>query len=180
MGRYPSAELATRKTLPDVPPPPLAGVPSELLERRRDSDAFYYSFVTLTTLGYGDIVPVTRLAKSLSCLEALVGQIFLVAIVARLVGFLHVPDPRAGGRDWTKFGSRKGIPPGSRLGNARPAAVKPFAVHDLRRSCITNWAKKLPIQSVQHLAEQALRRHGSIISRFNNRTLRWRGKFSPN
>lgn len=36
LGRYPSAELAVRKTLPDVPPPPPAGVPSELLERRPD------------------------------------------------------------------------------------------------------------------------------------------------
>ncbi len=36
LGRYPSAELAVRKSLPDVPPPPPAGVPSELLERRPD------------------------------------------------------------------------------------------------------------------------------------------------
>ena len=56
-------------------------------------EAFYYSFVTLTTLGYGDITPVTKIAKNLSCLEALVGQIFLVAIVARLVGHLQVPAP---------------------------------------------------------------------------------------
>ena len=56
-------------------------------------DAFYYSFVTLTTLGYGDITPITKFAKSLSCLEALVGQIFLLAIVARLVGLQRVPDP---------------------------------------------------------------------------------------
>lgn len=36
LGRYPSAELAVRKLLPDVPPPPPAGVPSEVLERRPD------------------------------------------------------------------------------------------------------------------------------------------------
>jgi len=34
----------------------------------------------------------------------------------------------------------------------RQAAVNPFTFHDLRRSCITNWSKKLPIQAVQHLA----------------------------
>ncbi len=34
----------------------------------------------------------------------------------------------------------------------RHVAVNPFTVHDLRRSCITNWSKKLPIQTVQHLA----------------------------
>jgi integrase len=34
----------------------------------------------------------------------------------------------------------------------RHAGVNPFTLHDLRRSCITNWSKKLPIQTVQHLA----------------------------
>ena len=47
---------------------------------------FYYSFVTITTLGYGDITPVTDVAKSFSFLEAIVGQIYLVVLVARLVG----------------------------------------------------------------------------------------------
>ena len=46
----------------------------------------YYSFVTLTTLGYGDITPVTRLARSLSTLEAVIGQLYLVVQVAWLVG----------------------------------------------------------------------------------------------
>jgi hypothetical protein len=45
----------------------------------------YFSFVTLATLGYGDIVPVTEWARSLATLEAVVGQIYLVTIVARLV-----------------------------------------------------------------------------------------------
>jgi hypothetical protein len=50
---------------------------------------FYYSFVTITTLGYGDITPVTDVAKSFSFLEAVVGQIYLVVLVARLVG-IHI------------------------------------------------------------------------------------------
>jgi cytosine/uracil/thiamine/allantoin permease len=49
----------------------------------------YYSFVTLTTLGYGDITPVTRLARSFSTLEAVMGQLYLVVQVAWLVG-VHV------------------------------------------------------------------------------------------
>jgi len=50
------------------------------------SEFLYFSFVTLTSVGYGDIVPVHPIARSLAALEALVGQIFLVAIVSRFVG----------------------------------------------------------------------------------------------
>jgi len=46
----------------------------------------YFSFVTLTTLGYGDISPISSQARSLSVLEALVGQIYLAVLIARLVG----------------------------------------------------------------------------------------------
>ena len=49
----------------------------------------YYSFVTITTLGYGDITPATDLASSFSILEAVVGQLYLVVVVAWLVG-MHV------------------------------------------------------------------------------------------
>ena len=49
----------------------------------------YYSFVTLTTLGYGDITPVTKLARALCILEAVMGQLYLVVQVAWLVG-VHV------------------------------------------------------------------------------------------
>jgi hypothetical protein len=49
----------------------------------------YYSLVTITTLGYGDITPVTEVAKALSVLEAVVGQLYLVVAVAWLVG-MHV------------------------------------------------------------------------------------------
>ncbi len=46
----------------------------------------YYSFVTLTTLGFGDIVPVSALARSLTMLEALTGVLFLAVLISRLVG----------------------------------------------------------------------------------------------
>ena len=46
----------------------------------------YYSFVTLTTLGYGDIYPVSDAARILGMLEATLGQLYLVILVARLVG----------------------------------------------------------------------------------------------
>lgn len=47
---------------------------------------FYFSFVTLTTLGYGDIVPVSPMARSLTILEALAGVLFLAVLISRLVG----------------------------------------------------------------------------------------------
>ena len=46
----------------------------------------YYSYVTLTTLGFGDITPITSQARSLSVLEAIAGPIYLAVLVARLVG----------------------------------------------------------------------------------------------
>jgi hypothetical protein len=47
--------------------------------------AIYFSFVTLATLGYGDIVPRTDVARGLAILEGVGGQLFLAVMVARLV-----------------------------------------------------------------------------------------------
>ena len=49
----------------------------------------YYSFVTLTTLGYGDITPLSRIAGTLAYTEAIMGQMYLSILVARLVG-MHI------------------------------------------------------------------------------------------
>jgi hypothetical protein len=49
------------------------------------SEYLYYSFVALTTLGFGDLSPSVGLPQALTVLEALAGQIFLVTMVARLV-----------------------------------------------------------------------------------------------
>jgi amino acid transporter len=46
----------------------------------------YFSLVTITTLGYGDISPVTSQARHLAVLEAFIGQMYLAVLVARLVG----------------------------------------------------------------------------------------------
>lgn len=48
-------------------------------------DFIYYSYVTLTTLGYGDILPVTMVAKAAVALEAIIGVMYLTIIMARLV-----------------------------------------------------------------------------------------------
>jgi voltage-gated potassium channel len=49
----------------------------------------YFSYTTLTTVGFGDVLPTSAVARSLAVLEAVVGQIMLVVMMARLVG-LHV------------------------------------------------------------------------------------------
>jgi len=49
-------------------------------------DMIYFSFVTMATLGYGDIVPVTSLARGIAVTEALVGQFYVAMVVALLIG----------------------------------------------------------------------------------------------
>jgi hypothetical protein len=55
--------------------------------------ALYYSLVTMTTLGYGDIVPVSPPARTLAGIQAVTGQLYIAVLVARLVG-LHVAHSR--------------------------------------------------------------------------------------
>ncbi|MCI0467377.1 MAG: ion channel [Beijerinckiaceae bacterium] len=57
------------------------------------SDLIYFSFATLTTVGYGDVLPVHPLARSLSNLEAIVGQLYPATLLARLVT-LELEDRR--------------------------------------------------------------------------------------
>jgi voltage-gated potassium channel len=49
----------------------------------------YFSFMTLTTVGYGDIVPHSALARTFTVLEAVMGQFYLIVLIGRLVG-LHI------------------------------------------------------------------------------------------
>ena len=48
-------------------------------------DLMYFSFVTLATLGYGDITPRTNIARGLAVLEALAGMVYIAVFMARLV-----------------------------------------------------------------------------------------------
>jgi voltage-gated potassium channel len=58
-------------------------------------DYLYFSFVTLTTLGYGDVTPVSAFAKSLTIIIAVSGQLYLTILVAILVGkYLSNPEKR--------------------------------------------------------------------------------------
>ena len=56
-----------------------------------------YSFVTLTTLGYGDISPVAQLGRTVAYLEAIVGQLYIAILVAGLVGAYVATRTEGGG-----------------------------------------------------------------------------------
>lgn len=55
--------------------------------------AIYYSFVTLATIGYGDIVPRTDIARGLAIVEGVGGQLFLAVLVARLLSMYSGREP---------------------------------------------------------------------------------------
>ena len=76
-------------------------------------DCVFYSFVTLTSLGYGDIVPITAPARSLSVLEAVSGIMYVAVLIARLVS-LHSSaksQTNPSTRDWERLKSenREGV-----------------------------------------------------------------------
>jgi len=55
-------------------------------------DLMYFSFVTLATLGYGDIIPRTHAVRSLAVVEALVGMLYIAVFMARLVSMRAMND----------------------------------------------------------------------------------------
>lgn len=55
-------------------------------QRAEYPDFLFFSFVTLTTTGYGNLVPASTLGQTLAVFEAMAGQVYLVTLVARLVG----------------------------------------------------------------------------------------------
>ena len=50
------------------------------------TELMYYSFVTITTLGYGDLTPLKPMVRTLAYLEAILGQFYVAVLVAWLVG----------------------------------------------------------------------------------------------
>jgi len=56
-------------------------------------DAMYFSFCTLTTVGYGDIVPVAHVSRQLAMLEAITGTIYVTVLIARLVSLYSTAEP---------------------------------------------------------------------------------------
>ncbi len=75
----------------------------------------YFSFTTLTTLGYGDFTAADTGGRAIAVLEALTGQIFLATLVARLVAAFRAPSQPGGGR---RARARLGTAPGLGGGSA--------------------------------------------------------------
>ena len=60
--------------------------PGSFSENSETVDLLYFSFVTLTTVGFGDIAPVSILCKRLAVFEAATGSIYMAVIIAMIVG----------------------------------------------------------------------------------------------
>ena len=69
-------------------PAAFAGSPGNIASFER---WIYFSFVTLTTVGYGDITPVATSARALGTFEAFIGQLYPAVILARLVSLQIAP-----------------------------------------------------------------------------------------
>jgi len=63
------------------------------LERTSQPDLIYYSFVTLTTTGYGDIFPTMKISRLLANVESIFGVFFIAVIIGRMVGISKKNDP---------------------------------------------------------------------------------------
>jgi voltage-gated potassium channel len=61
--------------------------------------AFYFSFVTLCTVGFGDIAPVSSVARMLAVMEAMTGTFYMTLLIARLVAVYSSSGPAAGESD---------------------------------------------------------------------------------
>jgi hypothetical protein len=72
-------------------PGSFSGIPDQARSHRAElgSSMLYFSFVCITTMGYGDIVPLSNIARPLAVLEGVFGQLYLAVMIARLVG-LHI------------------------------------------------------------------------------------------
>jgi voltage-gated potassium channel len=55
--------------------------------------ALYFSFITLSTVGYGDIAPVSKVARMLAPMEAVVGLFYVAVLISRLVAIYSTPPP---------------------------------------------------------------------------------------
>jgi Ion channel len=58
-------------------------------------DAFYFSFITLSTVGYGDITPLSHIARTLAMTEAMTGTLYMAVLISRLVALYSSQGPKS-------------------------------------------------------------------------------------
>src|SRR5229473_3348114 len=99
----------------------------------------YFSFTTLTTLGYGDFTAAGNGGRAIAVMEALTGQVFLATLVARLVAAFRAPAeqaqpvigrPRPPRPVRRRSGGSRGKPAGSASRTSRRTRVPPARNHD--------------------------------------------------
>lgn len=62
-------------------------------------EAYYFSFITLSTVGYGDITPLSHGARTLAMLEAMTGTLYMALLISRLVAMHSAPSDPTKGKD---------------------------------------------------------------------------------
>lgn len=62
-------------------------------------NAFYFSFITLSTVGYGDIIPVSNVARMLAVMEAITGTLYVAVLISRLVAMYSSERLQSGGQN---------------------------------------------------------------------------------
>jgi len=80
-------------------PSAFSGIPQSVLGQgpKLGDTMIYFSLVCLTTMGLGDIIPVSSIARPLAVLEGVFGQLYLAVMIARLVGLHIVSEGRQDG-----------------------------------------------------------------------------------
>jgi hypothetical protein len=63
------------------------------------ANAFYFSFITLSTVGYGDIIPVSNVARMLAAMEAIIGTLYVAVLISRLVAMYSSERLQSGGQN---------------------------------------------------------------------------------
>ncbi len=82
------------RMIQELNPTAFTNMPSHLTEAAAASAMLYFSFTTLTSTGFGDILPVDPFARSMANLESVLGQLYLAILLARLVT-MHVESRRS-------------------------------------------------------------------------------------
>ena len=72
------------------------------------SDLVYFSFTTLTSIGFADILPVNHFSRSFAVLETITGVLYITVLIGRLVGLYSTEAAEAAAEKVEEFEERRG------------------------------------------------------------------------